>query len=302
MASSNKRARDIERARYERQRQRRSEAHAARRRRTRTVGIVVAAVAGVAVVGVVALLVHGTGGGQASATASGSASTSSSASSSATGTASAVSSPTSLAGLTAATCASPSPGSPGTKQYSSAPSMSFPPDARVTLTLHTTCGDIAMDLDAAKAPKTVASMVTLADKGFFDHTKCHRLTDEGIYVLQCGDPTGTGSGGPGYTLPDENLPKAGSDGQALYPAGTIAMANTGSPHTGGSQFFLVYQDTYLSPSYTVLGTMTPQSLKVVREIAKAGVAGGAGVTDGAPAANVVINGVSVTGAPSAASP
>jgi peptidyl-prolyl cis-trans isomerase B (cyclophilin B) len=179
--------------------------------------------------------------------------------------------------------------------------MTFPKAADVTATLHTTCGDITVKLDPAKAPKTVASLVTLADKGFYDHTKCHRVTNVGIFVLQCGDPTGTGSGGPGYSIPDENLPKAGTDGAALYPAGSIAMANSG-PDTGGSQFFLVYQDTQLGPNYSLFGTMTPASLKVVREIAKAGIAGGSDVHDGAPAADVVINNVTVTGAPSAGTP
>jgi peptidyl-prolyl cis-trans isomerase B (cyclophilin B) len=154
-----------------------------------------------------------------------------------------------------------------------------------------------MSLAAAKAPQTVASFVTLARKGFFDHTTCHRLTDTGIFVLQCGDPTATGSGGPGYTLPDENLPKAGSDGMAVYPAGTLAMANTGSPHTGGSQFFLVYQDSKLGPSYTIFGSMPAASLKVVRSIAKGGISGGATVHDGPPALKVVIDSVTVTGAP-----
>jgi peptidyl-prolyl cis-trans isomerase B (cyclophilin B) len=135
----------------------------------------------------------------------------------------------------------------------------------------------------------------LAQKGFFDHTKCHRLTTAGIYVLQCGDPVGNGSGGPGYTIPDENLPSASGSTTGDYPAGTVAMANTGSPHTGGSQFFLVYQDTSLPASYSIFGHLTPDSLKVVREIAAGGVTGNSG--DGPPALNVVINSVGLTGAP-----
>jgi peptidyl-prolyl cis-trans isomerase B (cyclophilin B) len=297
VASSNKRAREIERARYERQKARRAEHHGHLKRRQRQAIFVVAILTFAAIGGGYYLIAVYGNHGSSSATANSTApSTSTSTSSLPTPT------PTVFNAITPATCVSPSPGTPGTQQYSKAPTMTFPKASNVTATLHTTCGDIAIKLDAAKAPKTVASMVTLADKGFFDHTKCHRLTDVGIFVLQCGDPTGTGNGGPGYTIADENLPKAGSDGSALYPAGSIAMANTSQAHTGGSQFFLVYQDTQLGPKYSLFGTMTPASLKVVREIAKAGVAGGSGVHDGAPAAAVVINNVTVTGAPSAGTP
>ena len=115
-----------------------------------------------------------------------------------------------------------------------------------------------------KAPYTTFSFEYLARKKYFDATKCHRLTTSGIYVLQCGDPTGTGSGGPGYQFQDENLTGA------TYPAGTIAMANAG-PGTNGSQFFIVYKDTQLPPSYTPWGKVTA-GLDIVQGIAKAGVA------------------------------
>jgi peptidyl-prolyl cis-trans isomerase B (cyclophilin B) len=299
VASSNKRALEIERARYERQKARRAEHHGHMKRRQR-MAIVMAAVLTFAAIGTGYYLfaVHGTHGTSTAADSSApsdSTSTGTSTSSLPTPT------PTVFSGITPATCAAPSPGTPGTQQFSKAPTMTFPKGAAVTATFHTACGDIAMKLDAANAPKTVASIVTLADKGFYDHTKCHRLTNIGIFVLQCGDPTGTGSGGPGYKIPDENLPKAGADGAALYPAGSVAMANSGA-NTGGSQFFLVYQDTQLGPNYSLFGTMTPASLKVVREIAKAGIAGGSDVHDGAPAAGIVINNVTVTGAPSAGTP
>lgn len=153
-----------------------------------------------------------------------------------------------------------------------------------TITLTTNCGDIVISTLPQAAPRTVASMEFLAGKGFFDRTACHRLTTEGIFVLQCGDPAGNGSGGPGYALPDENLP---ADGQANYPAGTVAMANAG-PGTGGSQFFLVYDDTTLGPDYTVWGTIT-EGLDIVRGIAAAGVTDGA--TDGQPNQPVVIESV-----------
>ena len=106
--------------------------------------------------------------------------------------------------------------------------------------------------------------MSLAEQGYFDDTTCHRLTTKGIFVLQCGDPTATGSGGPGYSFEDE------LDGSEKYPAGTIAMANAG-PDTNGSQFFLVYEDTELPPSYTTFGTIDDAGLDVVEEVADAGV-------------------------------
>ena len=151
------------------------------------------------------------------------------------------------------------------------------------MSLKTSQGDIGIAMDAAKTPHTTNSFKSLADKGYFDGTKCHRLTTDGIFVLQCGDPKGDGTGGPGYTIPDENLTalgKAGDDGSVTYPAGTVAMANTGQPGTGGSQFFLVYKDTKLPPSYTPFGTMDDAGLKAVKKIAAAGGTGGA--ADGAP--------------------
>jgi peptidyl-prolyl cis-trans isomerase B (cyclophilin B) len=143
--------------------------------------------------------------------------------------------------------------------------------------------------DDAKTPCTAASFRHLAAKGFFDGTSCHRLTTQGIFVLQCGDQTGTGSGGPGYTIPDENLTGA------TYPAGTVAMANTGSPHTGGSQFFLVYAASSLPPQYTPFGTVTG-GLPVLQAIAKAGEDGSNGPGDGHPKQAVVIRSFRVVAA------
>lgn len=163
--------------------------------------------------------------------------------------------------------------------------------ADYTMNLATTCGDIGIDLKTKEAPHTVNSFDFLAYKGFFDHTKCHRLTTNGIYVLQCGDPKGTGAGGPGYTIPDENLKDKSLKGN-VYPAGTIAMANTGQKHTGGSQFFLVYQDSQLPPSYTPFGTISDSGMKVLKKIAAAGESTGQG--DGAPNATVVIDKATVT--------
>ncbi|MFF3732180.1 peptidylprolyl isomerase [Streptomyces sp. NPDC002476] len=189
----------------------------------------------------------------------------------------------------AAASASPSPST--SESAEPEPAMAIDKKAKYTMSLKTGAGDIAFTMDAAKTPHTTNSFKALADKGFFDGTKCHRLTTQGIFVLQCGDPEGTGMGGPGYTIPDENLTalgKAGADGTVTYPAGTVAMANTGQPHTGGSQFFLVYKDSKLPPSYTPFGTMDAASLKTVEKVGAAGVAGGAG-GDGAPKTAVDIS-------------
>jgi peptidyl-prolyl cis-trans isomerase B (cyclophilin B) len=157
------------------------------------------------------------------------------------------------------------------------------------LELSTNCGPIVISTMAKQAPATVASELFLANRGYYNQTPCHRLTTSGIYVLQCGDPTGSGSGGPGYTVPDENLP---TNSGVNYPAGTVAMANAG-PGTAGSQFFIVYQDTTLPPNYTIWGKVT-SGLDLVKQIAAAGVTGGN--VDGAPAQPVVIEQATVRGA------
>jgi peptidyl-prolyl cis-trans isomerase B (cyclophilin B) len=158
---------------------------------------------------------------------------------------------------------------------------SDPSPAR-SLKITTNRGVITATLDGSATPCTANSFTSLARQGYFDHTKCHRLTTQGIFVLQCGDPTGTGSGGPGYSFDDELT------GQETYPAGTLAMANAG-PNTNGSQFFLVYADTSLPSSYTVFGKIDPAGRRVVESIAKAGTADGG--SDGAPKEDVVITSV-----------
>jgi peptidyl-prolyl cis-trans isomerase B (cyclophilin B) len=147
----------------------------------------------------------------------------------------------------------------------------------------TSQGVVEADLLAAKAPCTVNSFAFLADQKYFDGTSCHRLTTDGIFVLQCGDPTATGTGGPGYQFADENLTGA------KYPAGTLAMANSG-PGTNGSQFFIVYKDTQLPPSYTPFGTIT-KGLDVVAKVAKAGAVGG---VDGKPKLPITLRTVTVS--------
>jgi peptidyl-prolyl cis-trans isomerase B (cyclophilin B) len=127
---------------------------------------------------------------------------------------------------------------------------------------YTTQGVITVRMLTAKAPCTTFSFRFLASQGYYNQTHCHRLTVQGIFVLQCGDPTGTGSGGPGYAFNDENLTGA------TYPAGTVAMANAG-PNTNGSQFFFTWKNTTLAPDYTPFGTVIG-GMNVLQKIAAAG--------------------------------
>ncbi|MER6612984.1 peptidylprolyl isomerase [Streptomyces xantholiticus] len=187
------------------------------------------------------------------------------------------------------------PSSSPSKSSNPEPAMAIDKKAKYSFSIKTNQGDIAIAMDAAKTPHTVNSFKSLADKGYFDGTKCHRLTTQNIFVLQCGDPKGDGTGGPGYTIPDENLGglgKPAADGTVTFPAGTVAMANTSRPNSGGSQFFLVYKDTKLPPSYTPFGTMDDKGLKVVNDVAKAGVEGGG--TDGPPKKAVSVEKATVT--------
>ncbi|MDF6022244.1 peptidylprolyl isomerase [Streptomyces sp. JH34] len=254
MVSSDQRRRQLAREKFERQQQRREEA----RRRTRRLTVIIASsVAVVAVIGAGAYLSLDGDDTKNSADA--------------------------------AASASPTPSPSESESSAPEPAMEIDKKASYTMSLRTSQGDIGIAMEAAKTPHTTNSFKALADKGYFDNTKCHRLTTEGIFVLQCGDPKGDGTGGPGYTIPDENLTalgKAGADGSVTYPAGTVAMANTGQPGTGGSQFFLVYKDTKLPPSYTPFGTMDDAGLKAVKKVAEAGVAEGAG--DGAPKKTVTV--------------
>jgi peptidyl-prolyl cis-trans isomerase B (cyclophilin B) len=162
------------------------------------------------------------------------------------------------------------------------------PDTKATYvaTVKTNRGTIVIDLLNSKAPCTVASFVSLASQHYYNNTPCHRLTTEGIYVLQCGDPTGTGTGTPGYAFGTENL--AG----ASYPANTVAMANTGQPNSDGSQFFLVYQKTPLPPSYTPFGTVV-SGLNILQSVAKAGSDNSNGPGDGHPKEKVQIDSVTI---------
>ncbi|MFJ1973515.1 peptidylprolyl isomerase [Streptomyces sp. NPDC087903] len=271
MVTQEQRKRQLAREKFLRQQQRRTSA----RRRARMRNSVIASVLGVIVIGSVALYTTGVlKDDNKKASASAEASPSPEASSKAPDP-----------------CEKAAAGKVKTQSWKKEPAVTIDKSAKYTMKLATTCGEIDVALKASAAPHTVNSFDFLAGKGYFDHTKCHRLTTNGIYVLQCGDPTGSGSGGPGYTIPDENL-KDKSLKSNTYPAGTIAMANTGQAHTGGSQFFLVYQDSQLPPSYTPFGTVSASGMKVLKKIAAAGESTGAG--DGAPNATVVINKATVT--------
>ena len=253
MAGKQERQRKLARERHERRLAREAE----RQRRTRQItqwvsgGLVVLVLAGVVAFAVVHL-----SGGNPAAAASPSASSSPTLSASPSTTPS----PTPTGPVTSCTYI-PSP--PAARKVGIPPTK---PDlkANYQATIKTNRGDIVINLLNSKAPCTVNSFVYLASKNFFNNTPCPRLVTTGIYVLQCGDPTGTGRGGPGYRFADENLTGA------TYPAATVAMANSGAPETNGSQFFLVYKDTPLPPSYTPFGTVVG-GLTVLQKIAKAGV-------------------------------
>ncbi|MEV5532589.1 peptidylprolyl isomerase [Streptomyces prunicolor] len=280
MVTQEQRKRQLAREKFLRQQQRRTSA----RRKARMRNSVIASVLGVIVIGSVALYTTGVlknddDKSNASADVTPSASATSKAPD---------------------PCAKPAAGKIKTATWKKEPAVTIDKSAKYTMKLATTCGDIDIALKASAAPHTVNSFNFLAGKGFFDHTKCHRLVNSGIYVLQCGDPTGTGSGGPGYTIPDENLKDASLKG-GTYPAGTVAMANTYDAstgkgrNTGGSQFFLVYQDSQLPANYTPFGTVSASGLKVLKKIAAAGAAAADPTTGNtAPNATVVINKATVT--------
>ena len=279
--SGSKRERELERQRWERQQQRRADQAAKQRRRNTLIASITSAVVVVALLVWVAIAVGGGGDHQASASAS---------------------SPAPSTAASAAPCSYIS----DPAQQTGGKKPGLPPVSPITggytanLALRSTeaSGTVSVALQTDAAPCTSNSFVYLAKAKFFDATTCHRLTTTGIYVLQCGDPTGTGSGGPGYKFGDENLPgqpaSAGATpsgaGQAVtYPAGTVAMANSG-PNTNGSQFFIVYKDSTMGPDYSVFGKVT-SGMDIVDKIAAAGVTGSGEMT--APKNKVTITTVTV---------
>jgi peptidyl-prolyl cis-trans isomerase B (cyclophilin B) len=160
------------------------------------------------------------------------------------------------------------------------------PDAtllrRVNATVKTNLGVLSIDLFGDRAPCAVHAFMDLARQDYFTNTDCHRLTTSGIFVLQCGDPGGTGTGTPGYQFDEENLPTAASP---AYPRGTVALANAG-PGTSGAQFFIVYRDSDIPPDYTVLGLVV-SGIDIVERVAGSGTDDGS--TDGRPSVEVRID-------------
>jgi peptidyl-prolyl cis-trans isomerase B (cyclophilin B) len=164
--------------------------------------------------------------------------------------------------------------------------------AHIPATLTTDRGVIGLQLNNGQTPCTVNNFTSLARQGFFDNTTCHRLTTSPeMAVLQCGDPTGKGTGGPGYRFPNEyptnqyRLTDPALKVPVIYPRGTLAMANSG-PGTNGSQFFLVYEDSALPPTYTVFGTIDNAGLATLDKVAVGGTVDGS--QDGKPALTVTI--------------
>lgn len=147
-------------------------------------------------------------------------------------------------------CGADAPPPPADLTFESPEDQEIPADATVTAVIETSCGSMTFELDQVAAPETVNSFVFLAREGFFDGVPSHRVVPG--FVIQAGDPTGTGTSGPGYTIPDE-LPT----GDDPYPTGTLAMANTGAPDSGGSQFFITVDDISgrLPPTFTAFGSL-----------------------------------------------
>lgn len=266
--AGNKRERELARAKYERQQARRAQQSRGHRQRQRVIAAIVVAVL---VVGAVAWVIVGR-------------------TSEADLAAAPLPSQTPIASESGAPdhpalldCTAPGTPRPDTMAFADGPDEST--TAAKAITFDTNCGPIVVTLDP-NAPKTTLSETFLASSGFYDNTTCHRLTTSGIFVLQCGDPKGDGTGGPGYSVPDENLPSAEG---VNYPAGTVAMANAG-PGTSGSQFFLVYDDTTLPAGYTIWGTVT-EGLDLIKEIASVGTTDGGG--DGTPRQPVFIESATV---------
>jgi peptidyl-prolyl cis-trans isomerase B (cyclophilin B) len=192
-----------------------------------------------------------------------------------------------------ANCQYPASPDPAAKPVKPPRTGKVPTDpAQVSASMATNQGNMGLMLANNESPCTVNSFASLIGQKYFDNTKCHRLTTSPeLGVLQCGDPKGDGTGGPGYQFANEyptdqyppNDPKLQEP--VLYPRGTLAMANAG-PNTNGSQFFMVYKDSQLPPQYTVFGTIQADGLATLDKIAKAGVAGGG--EDGAPTSEVTI--------------
>jgi peptidyl-prolyl cis-trans isomerase B (cyclophilin B) len=287
VAGKQERQRKLARERYVRQQERRVE-RAKRIRQRTTIGASAAAVVAIAVG---AYFLASSSPSSKAAAASSTRSPSASASATPTPTPS-IPPATPLAAVPNKPPASVASHCTYTKSGTAARKVSLPPSkpdssGKSQATVTTNRGTIVIDLLNKWAPCTVNSFVSLARQGFYNKTPCPRVTDSGIYVLQCGDPTGTGSGGPGYKFANENTTGA------TYPAGTLAMANSGGTDTNGSQFFIVYAGGGLSPSYTPFGVVT-KGLDIVRKVAEAGNSGSNPAGGGAPTEKVNIESVKIS--------
>lgn len=254
--ATNQMRREAAKRKLERQRQRR--AQRARRRRQITV-ITAAAVAVIVVAGVVALSVNS--GRDSSAAAADQGATTITPETIPTEAVALPTRPTPLPETV--TCEYPASGQ-AAKPVNPPAAGEVSARGTVSVSLNLDSGVVPLTLDRSLAPCTVHSFLSLAEQGYFDNTSCHRLTTSpGLQVLQCGDPTGTGRGGPGYRFADETFP------ELTYGRGVLAMANSG-PDTNGSQFFMVYGDAALPPNYTVFGSIGAEGLAVLDEIARTG--------------------------------
>lgn len=242
-------------------------ATAARRRQRGA--IIGAAAAAVVILGLVLWLVLASSGGKPQPAASGSTSPGASASASAAGC---VWHPDPDPSASPATAPNPN-----LKDVGTPPTSGEPHSGTRDMTIETNLGQLVIQLDLAKAPCTAASFTYLAGKKFFDGSGCHRLVNKAgadpqsgqasdFHVLQCGDPTGTGQGGPKYKFDTEYVPV---DMRPAYPSGVVAMANSGQPGTNGSQFFIVFGDTLLDPGYTIFGKVT-KGLDVAQKVGAGG--------------------------------
>jgi len=191
-------------------------------------------------------------------------------------------------GKTGAPPATPSPtttlttGGNTLKQYATPPAMSLDKNKKYQAIMHTTKGDITIDLFSSEAPKTVNNFVFLSRQGFYDNVKFHRIMKG--FMIQSGDPTGTGAGGPGYRFEDEPVTRK-------YVAGTIAMANSGA-NTNGSQFFVMHKDYGLQPDYTIFG-MVSKGMDVVDKIANTPVVRSERGEMSKPTEDVLIKGIDI---------
>ena len=294
MASKKQRQRQLARDAYERRLQRQAERDR-RAKKWTAVTIVVVAVVGI---GVLSAFVAGAfHSSPAKPVANASHSPSATASATATPSPTVSASPTPTAALVNGKCVYTASGTAARK-------VKLPPakpdiKAKYQATMATNRGNIVISMLNFAAPCTVNSFVSLADQSYFNKTQCHRLTTANIYVLQCGDPLGTGQGGPGYVFPNENLNglklstcQGSTEKCATFPAGTVAMANTGANDTNGSQFFLVYKTTVLPDGYTPFGTIV-SGLNIIQNVAKAGSDNSSGPGDGHPKEAVNVSSMTI---------